>query len=539
MNLNLKTYIKKIAGVFLLTAVASCDVLDIEPQTDLSELTAFQTPERMALAVAGVYDAAQSGFYAGGAVRGYPFGAAHVEQGDTRGEDVVNTQLFFAVTYESTYTPSAAANQEYMWATLYDLINKANIVLGELENATSSPALPQATLDAWKGECRLLRALAYHTLLIHWSRPYSDNPSAAAGGVPLRTTPILNQSDVDVAISQGRGTVAEGYSLILSDLDYAESTLPSSRAGGQHLTRATKAAAVALKTRVYLHMSNWAKVVEEGNKLAPQSTAPFSSSADFGTRSLTDTPMGAFGAANKTNTESIFSIENNDIDNASVNGALPTMYRPENIGARGLVGISPVLWNQSFWLPNDWRKLNMATDDGVTNSGKGAKFTTKYADFVARTDNAPVIRYAEVLLNVAEAIQHQSAAPDARALELLNAIRNRAVDADDQFELGDFADDKELIQAILNERRIEFVAEGLRWGDIHRLVLDSDFGIGGIPAKANRGIANYGPLYTNDPTTTYSMHDFIPYSDFRFVWPIPTQEIINNPVLAAQQNPSY
>jgi hypothetical protein len=355
----------------------------------------------------------------------------------------------------------------------------------------------------------------------------------------MRTTPILNQADVEASLSQGRGTVAEGYNLILSDLDYAEANLPATRSGSLLITRATKAAAVALKTRIYLHTGNWAKVIEEGNKLAPQTAAPFSSPGTLGSRSLTATPMGPFAAGNKNNTESIFSIENNDIDNPGVNGALPSMYRPENIGARGLVGISPTLWNQPFWLSTDFRKANMSTNDGVTNSGKGAKFTTKYADFTARTDNAPVIRYAEVLLNLAEAIQRSSGTPDSRAFQLYNAVRSRAVNDPATNELSDFATANDLIRAILNERRIEFVCEGLRWGDIHRLVQDPAFGTGGIPAKANRGIANYSTLYTGLPSTTFSTHPFIPYSDFRFLWPIPTQEIVNNPVLAAQQNTGY
>lgn len=84
-----------LSGGLLLT---SCNVNDLQPQTALSETTAFETPERIELAVAGVYDGGQSGFYNGpGAalvVRGYAFGAAHLEQGDNRGEDMLAYRLF-------------------------------------------------------------------------------------------------------------------------------------------------------------------------------------------------------------------------------------------------------------------------------------------------------------------------------------------------------------------------------------------------------------------------------------------------------------
>nr|GFD54272.1 hypothetical protein [Tanacetum cinerariifolium] len=73
-----------------------------------------------------------------------------------------------------------------------------------------------------------------------------------------------------------------------------------------------------------------------------------------------------------------------------------------------------------------------------------------------------------------------------QALALLNAVRNRSVAAADQFTASNAPTGDALTQAILNERRIEFVAEGLRWGDISRLATDAKFAPypgGGIPAK--------------------------------------------------------
>jgi starch-binding outer membrane protein, SusD/RagB family len=115
-----------LSGSLLL--LASCEVNDLQPQTALSETTAFQTPERLELAVAGVYDGGQSGFYAGGAVRGYPFGAAHLQQGDMRGEDMVSVQAFYAITYASTYD-AASPNNGFFWQSTYAMINRANVVL--------------------------------------------------------------------------------------------------------------------------------------------------------------------------------------------------------------------------------------------------------------------------------------------------------------------------------------------------------------------------------------------------------------------------
>jgi starch-binding outer membrane protein, SusD/RagB family len=121
---------KLFTGVFiaalLLLLNTSCDkVLDVAPYNSLPDITAFNTADRVEAAVNGVYDAAQSGFYAGGAVRGYPFGAASIEQGDMRGEDMLTFVTFYQITYESSYN-TTSANNDFMFQTLYGLINKAN-----------------------------------------------------------------------------------------------------------------------------------------------------------------------------------------------------------------------------------------------------------------------------------------------------------------------------------------------------------------------------------------------------------------------------
>jgi hypothetical protein len=100
-------YLKKlsIATVFFtcLILVACKEKLDLAPYNQIDSGTAFATAERCLLDIYGVYDAAQSGVYdplngAATAVRGYPFGAAAVEQQDMRGEDMINVATFFATT---------------------------------------------------------------------------------------------------------------------------------------------------------------------------------------------------------------------------------------------------------------------------------------------------------------------------------------------------------------------------------------------------------------------------------------------------------
>ncbi|MEI9958545.1 MAG: hypothetical protein WDM90_20070 [Ferruginibacter sp.] len=69
------------------------------------------------------------------------------------------------------------------------------------------------------------------------------------------------------------------------------------------------------------------------------------------------------------------------------------------------------------------------------------------------------------------------------------------------------------------------MGEGRRWADISRLAKDPDFSPGGIPAKAvngNNGAAGFATYICGAGYTPGQAA--IPYSDYRFIWPIPQSE---------------
>lgn len=525
MMINKNIAVAALALVVLLFSV-SCDkkVTDLQPLDRITEAGAFASPERCELSMAGVYDAAQSGFYLSGAVRGYPFGAANVEQGDCRGEDMLNVATFYAITYEATYNPTTANNQ-YHWETLYSMINKANLMIEGANGAAKKGIISEAKAHEYEGEARFLRALAHHELLIHYARPYAHTADASHPGVPYRTIPVNTSDGLDQAVAQDRNTVKECYDKILEDLNFAESNLPGTRPGSQNITRATAGAANALKTRIYLHMGNWQKVIDEGTNVINK-----------GAYALTDSPDGPF-VNNEANSESIFAIENTSDDNGGVNGALPVMYSVSP--GRALVALSPIIWNAPFWEPSDLRRTLLSKDNGR------AYFSHKYRKITTQDDYNQIIRYSEVLLNMAEAYTRLSTPNTTEALNLLNQVRNRALtDAALHYTAASFPTTNDLTRAILNERRIEFLGEGRRWSDIHRLAKDPVFSTGGIPTKVrynNTSFASWGPGVDYDANGNYnpgvSMVPAIPYDDFRFIWPIPQSELNANPTL--KQNEGY
>ncbi|RTQ50316.1 RagB/SusD family nutrient uptake outer membrane protein [Hymenobacter gummosus] len=528
--------------------LGACDVTDLSPRNQLSETAIFTDPARVALAVNGVYNAAQSGFYdplngTALAVRGYPFGAASMALGDARGEDVSDMAGFFGLVFQNQITP-AAPNLVNIWSNCYSVINQANVTIAGVRQAAASGIISAADAAVYEGELRFLRALSHHELVINFSRPYTDN-NGSNPGVPYRDVPVNTIAGVEAARSQGRGTVAEVYTKMLADLDFAETNLPNTRtitgATSPSVTRATKGAAIALKQRLRLHQGEWALAVTEGNKLITGTTT-FTS--PIGGYALAATQRAAFPGGTAVSAENIFSVENSAQDNPGVNGAVANVFgssaTPANggINGRALLAVSPGLYNAPFFTCNDLRRTQMMQQDGV----RTAYVLRKYTDAATSSDFAPIIRYAEVILNQAEALA-RTGTNNTLALSLLNAVRNRSVTtAADQYAPGSLAG-AALVRAILNERRIEFVGEGKRWGDISRLSPDATFGPGGVPAKYNGQVSGQVTLARyacNNPgaLATPSV-SAVPYSNFLFLWPIPAIEVANNPVLAAQQNPGY
>jgi hypothetical protein len=525
----------------MLVAVGCEKVLEKQPFNAFTDESVFTTVARANLALNGVYDAAQTGGPTLGG-RGYPFGAAYIQQGDNRGEDMVNLQAFYQITYQGTYTPFSA-NNVAMWDNNYALINKANIAIEGFKSAVASGVLPAATAIQFEAECRFLRALAHHELLIHFARPFLDGNGSALG-VPYRDYAVKGGASLERVQKEPRPKVADAYAKLLEDLNFAETNLPAINASGA-IVRAQKSAAIALKQRVFLHMGQFSNAITAGNALIPTSltpATPASTRSLIGNHALTATPNASFGftgGGNSITSENIFTIKNDPLDNGSVNGAPAAMYGSTDLLGRGLVCVSPIIWNNAGWLAEDLRRSTLYRNGG-TAIGR-AMLTTKYNDYSGRGDNTPIIRWAEVLLNQAEAEARVAASVSQRAVDLLNLVRNRSVTSTaSQYTISSFASRTELIRAILLERRIEFLAEGRRWPDIHRTAQDPivELRASGIPAKVTNGgvtgttLAQYGiglAVTLGQPA--------IPYSDFRFIWPIPGVEVTTNPIIV--QNPGY
>ena len=506
IHININKLMVSVFAAALLAASA-CDVTDLNPVTLVPEEQAFDDIGKIEGNILGVYDAAQRGWFLGLPQRGYPFGAAHIQQGDMRGGDMYNDQLFYEITYINGWSPTTA-NQSGMWISTYRLINRVNVVLEGLETALAGGVIDQEQYENFRGEMLFIRALSHWQLVTDFSRPYSDDPSMM--GIPYRDFAVNDVGRINEAEQVGRGTIAEDYAGILSDLDQAE--LQAAEIGP---FRASRSAAIALKTRIKLHQEDWGGVLEEFAKLD---------------QTLDASPVNPFRAP-EGGTEMIMAFQHTPESNAGVNGGLPAMYGNPALGGRGLVKISPLIWVEPFWLEGDLRRTELTTSnpDGI--------FTSKYPSYILRDDPSPVIRYAEAVLNAAEANARLGNAEVAVAL--LNSVRNRSVPAGtaEYTAAGLAGEEGGIVQAIINEKRIEFLAEGIYWYDIHRLsgMGEKDGIPAKVPSRSVNSLAQYQPGFWGPEDLDHSL----PYESTLFVWPLPLQEIVNNPLLAGQQNPGY
>jgi hypothetical protein len=450
----------------ILMAGISCkkELLTPVPQTSIPIDNSFDTPERILGAVRNLYSDAKGGaFYAG----------RFIVYGDIRGEDFLNETgnlVTGADVWSLNPTGTSTNSVINLWARAYLTINSCNIAIEGI--TTKGPTVVGAALTQnYLGEARFIRALSYYSLLQLYARPFADG-AGSKPGLPLRLTPIKTLGSSDLA----RSTVAQVYTQILADLDSAELRLPLSYATSElNTTRVHRNTAIALKTRVYLSMQNYAKVITEANKLVAQNVAPFSSTSGVAHK-MQDSIATVFSTYNTT--ESIFSFAMSAAagDNPGTQNQLGFYFvRNSTNPGSAEYSLNPVgiIGNTTQWPASDSRRRNLI----FTNATNGKRFVNKYPLPSPFLDYPPVIRYSEVLLNLAEALARTNAATaDPKGFALLNAVRQRSTPVATPYTIV-ATTQTQLIDAIMLERRIEFLGEGLRNNDLMRLLQN-------LPAKA-------------------------------------------------------
>ncbi len=321
---------------------------------------------------------------------------------------------------------------------VYNVIAATNNIIARIDGADFDS---EAVRDQIKGEAYFIRSLLYYHMAVIF------------GNVPLQLEEVTTP---DVQVNQVSATVI--YDQIAIDLAEAESLLPETG-------RITKWAAAALLGRVRLANGN------PGDAEAPLRRVIGSLQYD-----LVDDYADLWGAANEGNIESIFEIQYIS-DNIGEGSAYTDLYTPLGVGGNVGGGGAPqdvtdeVL---NMYESGDERfDATIDTSDATINPWVRKYISNPTVAFDG-DNNWMELRYAEVLLNLAEALGESG-----EAYDLIDEVRDRAsLGPIDRTPLGGTFDEK-----LLQERRVEFAFENKRWADLKR------FGVAKAVMAAHLGVA--------------------------------------------------
>ena len=255
-----KYIISAFAGLALMT---SCVDLDLNPLSEGSSENWFSTEQEVTLALNALYNPAL-----------WKVECNRFFNTDRWTDDWnQRTQLYDWVggTIDSGWSQGAAE-----WTNGYKGIARANTILYSLEKAAGE--ISEEKMAQYAGEAKFFRA-SFYTYLI-----------TAFGDVPFYTEYIT----LDQAYEMGRIDREVILQQIYADYDEAARVLPESYTG---VERVTKGAALAMKARAALYMSDW-KTCAEAAK-ACMDLGVYSLHPDFGEFFLSKT---------KTSPELIFAL---------------------------------------------------------------------------------------------------------------------------------------------------------------------------------------------------------------------------------------
>ena len=472
----------KLLGIGAVVLLASCtkNILDTTPTTSISSAVAYSTAAKILANVNALYTQTESGAYYGGNYIIY-----NEQRGDEFSQNSGNPDDGISVWSQAVSASTEQVNN--LWGQAYTVINSANLLI---ENIAKTTVIPDSLITNYTAEAKFLRALAYFSLVQTYGHPYAQDSTALA--LPLRLTGNTTNNN-NLVFS----TVGQIYTQVIQDLNDAEAGLPVSyNTALLNVSRASKSTAIALKTRVFLAKGDYASVQTEAAKIV-SSTAPFQYSGGTITHNLEGNVATVFKGS-YTGNEAVFSLPFVTAAEApGEQGALAYYYLFQPVLVLNPVGIFA---DTVFSSPTstDARK-NLIKANPVAGNNLLNKFSINTIPFL---DYVPVIRYAEVLLNYAEAASRTGNLT--LGTSLLTAVRSRS-NPNAVFQQSSISTSDSLTATILNERRIELLGEGFRTPDLLRRVQT-------LPAKTGSQGAALAVL----PTSA------------NYIWPVPSGEAAYN-----------
>lgn len=456
----MKNYKYKVLIMAIVVAMSSCSTEDLEPTLAQSKSVdeSVTKVDNLFSLLKGVHSLLSESEY---------YGRDVIIINEVRSDNAYSIGNSGRFTTESQFLYNE--NSGFFWDEAYEVIANANIIINaDLETLEGDADYGRHI----QGQAMTIRALVHYDLLRVYGQQHTGSGNL---GVPI----ITEYKGED--LFPARNTVDEVKATIYSDLETAFSMMVSDYDNSNVFV--SKYVAKALESRVAVYFGDWSRAVsasEEVINSGMYSIIPADSYVDSWTGD---------GGSNV-----LFELAASQTDNAGIN-SLAYMYQVNDDGS-GYGDVVATAEVPDIYEDSDVRLdiLDVDVDGNVRNVGK-------YPDNVNFTNNIPLFRYEEVILNYAEALLETGG----DALTQLNKIpANR----------GASLYSEATKENILLERRKELIFEGFRFDDMLRNGMDME-AIGTLGNVVN----------------------VINYPSYLFAWAIPLSEMNANSNMV--QNDGY
>ncbi|WP_234736613.1 RagB/SusD family nutrient uptake outer membrane protein [Tellurirhabdus bombi] len=481
---------------------------------------------------------------------------------DAATDDAMPSRNNRVVSYYTNGFINVLNNPDPYWGNSYAGIRRANIFLANIEKV---PATPQS-ITTWKMEARFIRALLYFELVKRY------------GGVPLIGDRIFT---IDDDLSVPRNTFEECVNYIVAECDAIKDNLRKEPISDGEWGRIPRGAAIALKGRTLLYAasplfngggistdaskkalsgyptadpSRWQKALDAADELiklnyyALQPTfnnifitkknTEVILAKQSGNNTSIESNNAPVGYGTPTASQGLTSPTQNLVEAFPMDNGLPISDPASGYNAQTpYVGRDPRLDATVFYNGKRWLQRAVETFEGGRDRPGGNVVQTKtgyylrkfMADFSNNTTytnqshNFIFFRYAEILLNYAEALNELGRTED--AVKPLLDIRKRAgikAGTNNRYGIKSGITQAELRNFIRNERRIELAFEEHRFWDVRRWKIAEtalNTPLFGVSIIRN---ANGTFTYTRQQVTTISFQPKL------YQMPLPYEETTKN-----------
>jgi len=445
--------------------------------------------------------------------------------------------------------PTTQKEIQDTWAALYSGIYDANNFIEGLSVKMENYSVGDKILaTVYMAEARALRAWFYFELVRRWGNVVKMENCAMSSDDPS----TFEQSSPE-----------EIFEYIEEDLLYAESILPYARKGDNRDYRLSKGAVQGLLAKVYATWagfpvndeSKWEKaalaagrVINSGrHDLLPKFDSlwvntnngkwdPTESLIEVSfynpTANASSDPVSRIGKWNGVRTTMVSGVRGSCAGNVKCIHPFVLEWRSHTGDLREAISVANYRYQDADNIPDLW--AGTAADDADVSKKQKEKqnYTPAKWDIQKYVENGYIInsdksnsnwyflRYADVLLLYAEALNEWKGAPTTEAYAAINKVRRRAYGNPENTSVCDLPDgmtQEEFREAVRKERGYELAYEGHRRTDLVRWGIYYD-----TIQKTSQDLANW---WTADGTFNYAVARYTVEGQHELL-PIPQRDML-------------